>query len=136
MLAYTRVDVRELNKLARARLRQAGELGEDRTIATERGERGFAEGDRIMFLRNERGLGVKNGTLGTIERVDGAGMTVRLDGAEPRAVVFDLKDYAHFDHGYAATVRKAEGVTGKRGKTAGRGLTFGYADGRSSDSLG
>jgi ATP-dependent exoDNAse (exonuclease V) alpha subunit len=33
-----------------------------------------------MFLRNERSLGVKNGTLGTIERVNPEGMAVRLDG--------------------------------------------------------
>src|SRR5450432_2079307 len=34
----------------------------------DRGDRGFASGDRVMFLQNERGLGVKNGTLGTIEQ--------------------------------------------------------------------
>jgi len=111
ILAYTRADVRELNELARARIREAGVLGEDRMVSTERGERAFAEGDRIMFLRNERGLGVKNGTLGIVERVGDGGMAVRLDGAERREVTFDLKDYAHVDHGYAATVHKAQGVT-------------------------
>ena len=30
-----------------------------------------------MFLQNERGLGVKNGTLGTIERVSAQSMSVR-----------------------------------------------------------
>ena len=34
---------------------------------------------------------------------------VRLD--DGRAVGFDMKDYAHIDHGYAATVHKAQGVT-------------------------
>ncbi len=111
MLAYTRVDVLALNALARERVREAGELGEDRTLATERGERRFAAGDRVMFLRNERGLGVKNGTLGTLRRLEGSGMTVRLDGDEGRRIAFDLKDYAHVDHGYAATVHKAQGVT-------------------------
>ncbi len=111
ILAYTRADVRELNELARGRMREAGVLGEDRSVMTERGERAFAEGDRIMFLRNERGLGVKNGTLGIVERVGDAGMAVRLDGAERREVTLDLKDYAHVDHGYAATVHKAQGVT-------------------------
>ncbi len=111
ILAYTRADVRELNELARGRMREAGVLGEDRSVMTERGERVFAAGDRIMFLRNERGLGVKNGTLGIVERVGDAGMAVRLDGAGGREVTFDLKDYAHVDHGYAATVHKAQGVT-------------------------
>ncbi|MBV9509915.1 MAG: Ti-type conjugative transfer relaxase TraA [Caulobacteraceae bacterium] len=109
MLAHTRADVAELNQLARARKRDAGEIGEDLVLATERGERTFAAGDRIMFLRNERSLGVKNGTLGTVERIDGPSLTVRLDDA--RQVSFDLKDYAHFDHGYASTIHKSQGVT-------------------------
>lgn len=62
-----------------------------------------------MFLRNERGLGVKNGTLGTIEQISRQRMTVRID--DGRSVSFDLKDYAHVDHGYAATIHKAQGMT-------------------------
>src|SRR4051795_9026360 len=109
MLAYTRADVRDLNELARAKVRVAGELGADRTLTTEQGERTFAAGDRVMFLRNERSLGGKNGTLGTLVRLEGSSLTVRLD--DQRAVRFDLKDYAHVDHGYAATIHKAQGVT-------------------------
>src|SRR4051812_29050584 len=109
ILAYTRADVRDLNELARTQMRAAGTLGADRTLTTERGERTFAAGDRIMFLRNERSLEVKNGTLGTLERLEGSSLTVRLD--DQRAVHFDLKDYAHVDHGYAATIHKAQGVT-------------------------
>src|SRR3546814_131381 len=65
--------------------------------------------DLIMFLKNERGLGVKNGTLGKVERVTPEHMAVRLD--DGRSVAFDLKDYAHVDHGYAATIHKSQGVT-------------------------
>src|SRR4051794_34833501 len=111
ILAYTRADVRDLNELARTKVRAAGALGAERTVMTERGTRAFASGDRIMFLRNERSLEVKNGTLGTLERLEGSSLTVRLDGADRRAVSFDLKDYAHVDHGYAATIHKAQGVT-------------------------
>jgi Ti-type conjugative transfer relaxase TraA len=111
MLAHTRVDVAELNQLARGRLREAGELGEEQVVATERGDRTFAAGDRLMFLRNERSMGVKNGTLGTVEGIEGSSLSVRLDGAEQRAVRFDLKDYANIDHGYAATIHKSQGVT-------------------------
>src|SRR3954454_17207166 len=78
MLAYTRVDVRALNELARARMQAAGDLGAERTVMTEQGERVFAPGDRVMFLRNERSLGVKNGTLGTLEQLEGSSLTVRL----------------------------------------------------------
>ena len=62
-----------------------------------------------MFLKNDRGLGIKNGSLGVVETVTAKHMTVRLDAG--RSVAFDLKDYAHLDHGYAATIHKAQGVT-------------------------
>ena len=80
----------------------------------ERGERSFASGDRVMFLQNERGLGgdglgVKNGTLGTIVEVSARSMSVRTD--DGRGVSFDLKDYDRIDHGYAATIHKAQGMT-------------------------
>ena len=127
-----------LNGLARERLREAGDLGPDQVVQTERGERAFAAGDRLMFLRNERGLGadpegrggvaVKNGTLGKVLAVEAGGerLTVRLDGpggavgaragqaggnAGSRVVTFSLQEYGHVDHGYAATIHKAQGVT-------------------------
>jgi hypothetical protein len=115
MLAYRRDDVRDLNARARAVRQAAGELGEDYRVQTERGARDFAAGDRVYFLRNERSLGVKNGTLGTVARIEGYvpgggdRLAVRLD--DGRSVSFDVKDYAHIDHGYAATVHKSQGVT-------------------------
>jgi hypothetical protein len=109
ILTHTNAEVHELNEAARGRLRSAGELGEDVALKVERGERAFATGDRIMFLKNERSLEVKNGTLATVEAVSQAGMIARLD--DGRSVAFDLKDYAHVDHGYAATIHKAQGMT-------------------------
>ena len=109
ILTHTNAEVRDLNLAARDWLRDAGELGEDVGVAAERGPREFASGDRIMFLKNERGLGVKNGSLGKVERVSPDSMAVRLD--DGRQVAFDLKDYAHVDHGYAATIHKSQGVT-------------------------
>ncbi|MDQ2763707.1 MAG: AAA family ATPase, partial [Pseudomonadota bacterium] len=109
ILTHTRDEVEALNTLARDRLRHAGQLGDDVTIKTERGERSIAAGDRIMFLKNERSLGVKNGSLGIVQSVTSARMAVMLD--DGRAVAFDVKDYANVDHGYAATIHKAQGVT-------------------------
>jgi Ti-type conjugative transfer relaxase TraA len=109
ILTHTNDEVRALNEAARDRMRAAGDLGDDVRLAVERGERSFASGDRIMFLQNERGLGVKNGTLGTIEQVSPQSMTVRAD--DGRSISFDLKDYDRIDHGYAATIHKAQGMT-------------------------
>jgi len=109
ILTHTNDEVRDLNLTARDRLRQAGVLGDDVTVKAERGERVFAAGDRLMFLKNDRGLGVKNGMLGEIEQVSRTHMIVRLDAG--RSVAFDVKDYAQVDHGYAATIHKSQGVT-------------------------
>ena len=109
ILTHTNAEVRDLNVAARDKLRDHDELGNDVDVKTERGERQFASGDRMMFLRNERGIGVKNGTLGTVEQVTPGHMAVRTD--DGRSVAFDLKDYAHIDHGYAATFHKSQGVT-------------------------
>ncbi len=109
ILTHTNAEVRELNEAARDRMREAGNLDKDVRVTVERGARTFAHGDRVMFLTNDRGLGVKNGTLGTIEQVSAQSMTVRTD--DGRDVAFDLKDYNRIDHGYAATIHKAQGMT-------------------------
>ncbi|AMU96161.1 conjugal transfer protein TraA [Sphingopyxis terrae subsp. terrae NBRC 15098] len=109
ILTHTNDEVRELNEAVRERLKAGGALGNEVALAVERGERSFAAGDRIMFLKNERDLGVKNGSLGSVDSVSPARIAVTLD--DGRRVAFDLKDYAHVDHGYAATIHKAQGMT-------------------------
>jgi Ti-type conjugative transfer relaxase TraA len=109
ILTHTNEEVRALNEAARERMRAARDLGDEVRVTVERGARNFASGDRVMFLQNERGLGVKNGTLGTIEQVGAQSMTVQTD--DGRSVRFGLKDYNRIDHGYAATIHKAQGMT-------------------------
>jgi Ti-type conjugative transfer relaxase TraA len=109
ILTHTNDEVRALNEAARGQMREAGDLGDDVRVTVERGARSFASGDRVMFLQNERGLGVKNGTLGTIVEVSERSMSVRTD--DGRSVSFDLKNYDRIDHGYAATIHKAQGMT-------------------------
>jgi len=116
MLSYTRRDAQELNELARELRKQNGELGEDSALNTARGSKVFATGDRIYFLQNDRDLGVMNGTLGTIDKINNQRVTVRLDkgGNEPekqKTISFSLEQYNNIDHGYAATIHKAQGVT-------------------------
>ncbi|MGC1729203.1 MAG: hypothetical protein WA747_07455 [Steroidobacteraceae bacterium] len=94
----------------RAWPREHGELKRGQMIETERGPKEFAAGDRLYFLRNERGLGVKNGSLGTIETIRDRVLEVRLDATGDRVVV-DTKFYRDLDYGYAATVYKAQRAT-------------------------
>jgi Ti-type conjugative transfer relaxase TraA len=111
VLAYTRNDVHELNAAIRTLREQGRQLGKGQEIATEQGTKEFAVHDRIRFGRNEKTLGVKNGSLGTVERIEGGVLQVKLDGPSDTRVAVDTKFYKHLDHGYAATVHKAQGST-------------------------
>src|SRR5882672_151025 len=115
VLAYTRDDVNQLNTSIRTLRQQTGQREEGEVIPTERGKRPFAVNDRIRFLHNERDLGVKNGSLGTVMSIGSGVLTVKLDrvaGTPNRQnIVVDTKFYQHLDYGYAATVHKAQGTT-------------------------
>ncbi len=121
VLAGTRSEARELNRLVREALKSEGKLGAvSAEIEVTGGHRQFAEGDRLLFTRNNLKLGVKNGTLGTIARIglDRNGeceLTVKTD--EGLLVKFSptaADGYNHLDHGYAMSVHKAQGVTVSR----------------------
>jgi len=111
VLAYTRDDVQALNTAVRTLRQQTGQLGKGQMIATSQGQKEFSVHDRIRFMRNEKTLGVKNGSLGTVERIEGGVLQVKLDGPGDTRVAVDTKFYQHLDHGYATTVHKAQGTT-------------------------
>lgn len=139
-LAHRRVDVQAINDAIRSELQtrgvlakaDAGELGQagqeshevqvqkgdraNREIVyqTNDGRRGFAPGDRIVLLENNRDLGVKNGMLGTVTAVEPDAIQVRLDGAgqnAARLISIPVRSYQSFDHGYATTIHKSQGAT-------------------------
>ena len=111
ILAYTRDDVRDLNAAAREIRKSRQELGHAEVIATTRGKREMAINDRIVFLRNEKSLGVKNGSLGTVEGIERGVLVVRLDGSDDTRIVVESRDYQDLDHGYATTIHKSQGST-------------------------
>jgi hypothetical protein len=80
-------------------------------VSTATGKKPFAVNDRIRFGRNERDLGVKNGSLGTVERIEQGVLQIKLDGPAGTRVAVDTKFYKHLDYGYATTVHKAQGTT-------------------------
>ncbi len=116
VLAHRRADVRRLNERIREVRRDAGELGPGVRL----NGRELSAGDRVLFLRNDHtgrdvrtveghGEGVKNGALGTLVEADRERFRIRLDSG--RIVELDPRVYDRLDHGYAATVHKAQGVT-------------------------
>ena len=115
VLAHRRADVRELNGAIRAARQEGGELLGERSYATNDGARHFAPGDRVLFLENNRDLGVKNGMLGTVQEAEEGRLVARLDNAQGpglgREVSVSTADYAAIDHGYATTIHKSQGAT-------------------------
>ncbi|NSZ15595.1 Ti-type conjugative transfer relaxase TraA [Agrobacterium vitis] len=125
-MAHRRADVRAINDEIRSALQERGELartevpgeaaeqreglGRALTFQTNDGKREFAPGDRIVFLENDRDLGVKNGMLGTVESVEPGRIVAQLDG-KGDTVSVPMNDYRAVDHGYATTIHKNQGAT-------------------------
>jgi conjugative relaxase-like TrwC/TraI family protein len=76
--------------------------------------RDFAQGDRIQFTSTNRELGVSNRDLGTIDRIGGKQIDVKMDGEKERVVSFDSAHMRHFDHGYTVTSHSSQGLTTDR----------------------
>lgn len=115
-MAHRRADVCAINDAIRSALQERGELARSEdagalTFQTNDGKREFAPGDRIVFLENNRDLGVKNGMLGTVAHVEAGRIVARLDGGRDRSVSVPMGDYQAIDHGYATTIHKNQGAT-------------------------
>ena len=115
VLAGTRLEAYRLNQSIRQALQSANRVGREEVEFTtsQGGTRRLAVGDRVVFLRNDLGLSVKNGTLGMViacqSTADHPGVTVQIDGGKKISVPLD--QYSHVDLGYALTVHKAQGTT-------------------------
>ncbi len=110
MIALRRDDVAELNLRARATMLADGQLTGP---ALQVGDAEFQTGDRIVCLRNNRRLGVVNGTRATIASVDPTLRTVDTvdDRGVRRRLPAGYLDAGHLAHGYAMTGHKAQGLT-------------------------
>lgn len=117
ILAHLRRDVRELNRLAREKMVERGVVGEGYAFRTEDGTRAFDAGDRIVFLKNDSTLGVKNGMLArVVEAAPGRIIAEVGDGGDRRHVAVEQRLYRNVDHGYATTIHKSQGATVDRVK--------------------
>ena len=128
-LAYSNRDVDKLNEAIRAvavskglvRDAEAIEIG----IARERrvriaggGARVWRQeakirigaGDRVLLTRPAPEIGLPRSGFGTVKKVADGRITVQVDGRDA-PVEIDPAVWPHLDHGFAATVHKAQGMT-------------------------
>lgn len=133
ILAFTNDQTNLLNCEIRQRLRTTsipGHTLSDVDVLNVKGyeknkSKGFALGDKIVFLQNEKkkitlanengqivqNRFITNGTTGILERVthNGKHIVVRLD--QNTTAHFNINDYNHISHGYALTSHKSQGQT-------------------------
>ena len=112
----TKQEAEYLNKLCQQRRLQAGANKAEHSANL--GPTAFYKGDRVMFNRSDRMLGIENGYRGEIVGVqeDTNSIRVRLDQAKPgmpKTVVVSLsrKSVGSITLGYAATTHKMQGQT-------------------------
>lgn len=123
LLTSTNVERKALNKMIRKDYVSRGELAEGKTfkitVSDDSGKthtemRQFAEKDRVIFTANDKRAGVLNGEIGSIEKIDGNRITVKIDtkpDEPPRRVTIDTAQYNSLDHSYCLTNYKAQGMT-------------------------
>ncbi|MGC0371941.1 MAG: hypothetical protein DGJ47_000642 [Rickettsiaceae bacterium] len=133
VIAITNESVNNINQKIRDSLKEQGQLTGDE-IAIINGNqvqkvykegksteyiadimpKSFMKGDRIIFNKTNKDLGLSNGEFGTIEYVDREEFVVRLDNVKDgktKTVTFDPSEFSGFTHGYASTVYKAQGAS-------------------------
>ena len=106
ILAGSNLDVFDLNQRAQAVRQQLG-LVSGNAIRVNGYQ--VMVNDRVQFTRNDRHLGVKNGSMGTVKAICGARLQVEMDDGERRSI--DTATYNHVRLGYAMTTHKAQGDT-------------------------
>lgn len=125
MLSFSNRDTNDLNRSARALLKESGHISKEEFtytiskkmeddfdveyILTEK--KSFSKGDRIVFTQNDAGLGVKNGSMGTIIELSRQKVRVLLEGDNNKEISFAPKLNPYFDQGWAITIHKSQGTT-------------------------
>lgn len=139
VIAPTNAAARALTSAIRGGLKARGELQDAQpvevagTLKDETRALDLATGDRLRFGLRDKKLGVSNGSVGVVEKIEarqkGHRLTVILEsdipGQDGRRVVVDTAKYRALDHGYAGTVHKAQGQ--------GKESVYWHAEGGSAD---
>ena len=120
VIAHRNADVQLLNNTLRDMRVSSGEIASGYSVKNEvagqEREIKLSQGDRIVFLKNYKELGLANGRFATVTYVNFSesgkviDFNVRLDG-NGKEMTINPTSCNNFDYGYAATVHKTQGVT-------------------------
>ncbi len=73
----------------------------------------FSQGEKVVFLKNDKSLNVKNGQIGEIKSIDSDGRAnIKMETGKEKNINFKTQ-YNYVDHGYAVTDYKSQGQTSK-----------------------
>lgn len=114
IVAQTNKEVHLLNEIIHRVRQQRGEISkENHTFYTPFGKLNISQGDAIEFRKNNRELGINNGTTGKLLQIEPNRLTVSVEESDKRTrlVTIDPKDYCNFQLGYATTCYRSQGKT-------------------------
>lgn len=108
ILSTTRHGARALNELAQEQRREAGELRGD---GLQVNGYCFYAGDRVLFTKNNKALGVMNGQAATVLTINPNAKTVGVLTDSGERKIISTSIYESLELGYATTTHKAQGKT-------------------------
>lgn len=119
VIAYRNQDVDTLNSQLRQVLLDAKQLAFGFSVNTEKGNIYIAKGDRLLFTKNYKSLGISNGSFGTVTAVDflesGKVRSFQVQCDEhDKPITIHPGRITEFGYGYAATIHKTQGITKDR----------------------
>lgn len=114
-IVSTNKEREEINQKTHAALKKAGYFTGKDVEVTAKDKDGkpniikLAPGEHIMFLENDKKLGVANGNAAIVKSVSEHEITATL--ADGKDVTFNPAQYGRFDYAYALTSYKSQGQT-------------------------
>lgn len=109
MLAGTKADVKKINSLAQEKRIIRQELKTTDSVLIDN-QKIFVN-DRVVFTKNKKTIGVRNGEFGTVKEIDTMNETLKITLDNGNRVKVWLPSYNSIQLGYAITTHKAQGVT-------------------------
>lgn len=105
MLCYSNLECQIINDAVRALKKENGTLGAD---LVKINDRYFALGDRLIFLENNKYIGIKNGMTGQVIGFQNGILSVTTESGNRDIKV---EEYDKVNHAYAITLYKSQGKT-------------------------